>query len=206
MAVSLTVPELAGALRVGSSSQETTEMTRLLAYTTEAVTRHAPDAPTAVSNEATIRLAGYLFDQPDWTRNSTGGDPLRNSGAMRILNPWRIHRAGNIALSEDEEETSMATSVQPTTVGSVTVTNTPTDITSGLAAGAYRGHPFHRGASVDLMWGVLVAYSPNPPTDPDHYFYVRPDDSFDFRSPGPVWVRTDRADYTASVTVVRVGA
>ena len=93
MAVTLTVAELAAALRVGSSTQETAEMTRLLAYTTEAVTRHAPDAPAVVGNEAAIRLAGYLFDMPDASRYAGHGDPLRNSGAARVLLPYRQHRA-----------------------------------------------------------------------------------------------------------------
>lgn len=96
MAVNVTVAELAGALRVGDSTQETTEMSRLLAYTTEAVTRHAPEAPSVVANEAAIRLAGYLYDMPDASRYAGHGDPLRNSGAARILLPYRHHRAGNI--------------------------------------------------------------------------------------------------------------
>ena len=94
MAVTLTVAQLVQALRVGSTDQETTEMTRLLAYATEAVTRHSPEAPAVVSNEAAIRLAGYLYDMPDASRYAGHGDPLRNSGAARLLLPYRIHRAG----------------------------------------------------------------------------------------------------------------
>ena len=94
MAVTLTLAELAGALRVGDSTQETAEMTRLLAYSTEAVTRHAEEAPDVVANEAVIRLAGYLYDMPDASRYAGHGDPLRNSGAARILLPYREHRAG----------------------------------------------------------------------------------------------------------------
>ena len=94
MAVTLTGSELAAALRVGDSAQETAEMTRLLAYCTEAVNRHAPDAPAPVGNEAAIRLAGYLYDMPDASCYAGHGDPLRNSGAARILLPYRQHRAG----------------------------------------------------------------------------------------------------------------
>ena len=99
MAVTLTATHLGEALRVGSSTQETAEMTRLLAYSTEAVTKHAPDAPDVVHNEAVIRLAGYLYDMPDASRYAGHGDPLRNSGAARLLLPYRIHRAGNVGVS-----------------------------------------------------------------------------------------------------------
>ena len=81
--MTLTVAELAAALRLGSSAEETDQATRLLAYVATAVTKHAPDAPDVVQNEAAIRLAGYLFDQP----NAGGGvgyaDALRNSGPRR---------------------------------------------------------------------------------------------------------------------------
>ena len=97
MAVTLTVAELLAALRMGNSAEETAEATRLLAYATEAVTRHAPDAPDVVHNEATIRIAGYLFDQPTASRNAAFANALRNSGAGAILLPYRVHRGGNVS-------------------------------------------------------------------------------------------------------------
>ena len=97
MAVTLTQAQLSGALRLGDSSAETAEAVRLLAYSTEAVTRHAPDAPDVVQNEAVIRLSGYLFDMPNAGRGMGYSNALRNSGTAAILLPYRIHRAGNIA-------------------------------------------------------------------------------------------------------------
>ena len=64
MPVNLTVPELTAAMRVGDSAEETAEVTRLLAYATVAVERHAADAPDIVLNESAIRLASYIYDQP----------------------------------------------------------------------------------------------------------------------------------------------
>ena len=58
MAVTITQAELSAALRLGTSTEEIAEATRLLTYATEAVTQHAEHAPDAVQNEATIRLAG----------------------------------------------------------------------------------------------------------------------------------------------------
>ena len=43
MAVTITVTELRAALRLNDSAEETAEVTRLLAYSTEAIEQHAPD-------------------------------------------------------------------------------------------------------------------------------------------------------------------
>ena len=102
MAVTLTAAALAAAVRLGDSTEETAEATRLLAYATEAVTKHAPDAPDAAHDEAAIRVAGYLFDQPFAARGVGAADALRNSGARAILLPYRVHRAGNVATEATE--------------------------------------------------------------------------------------------------------
>ena len=94
MAVTLTVEQLRSALRLTDSVEETAEATRLLAYATEAVTKHAPPAANVVHDEAVRRLAGYMFDQPEAARGDGYANALRNSGAARILLPYRVHRAG----------------------------------------------------------------------------------------------------------------
>ena len=82
---------------------------RLLAAASALVERYAPDAPQAVKNEALIRCAGWLSDAPaDGTRGHTAGpfsienspsmtSALRHSGAMALLSPWKVRRAGVIA-------------------------------------------------------------------------------------------------------------
>ena len=94
MALTLSVPELAAALRLGDSTAETAEATRLLAYATEAVQHYAPDAPAVVHNEAAIRLAGFLYDQPNAGRGDSFANALRSSGAARVLGFYRAHRLG----------------------------------------------------------------------------------------------------------------
>ena len=68
MAVNITAADLAAALRVGSTSEETAMITRLLAYCTEAISKHLgtvySTTPDSVMNEAVIRLAGYSYDKP----------------------------------------------------------------------------------------------------------------------------------------------
>ena len=94
MAVTFNVPELAAALRLNDSAEETAEVTRLLSYVSVAVVKHAPAAPDVAHDEAARRLAGYIFDQPEAARGDAYANGMRNSGAARMLLPYRIHRAG----------------------------------------------------------------------------------------------------------------
>ena len=103
MAVTITVAELAEA--IGTDS---TTATRLLAVATALVERYADGAPDAIANEAVIRCAGWLAEQPSAAiRSETEGDistsyasthmsALRHSGAMALLSPWKVRRAGAI--------------------------------------------------------------------------------------------------------------
>ncbi len=102
MAVTVTQAELSAALRLGDSTEETAEVTRLLSYATLAVAKYA-DAPDAIANEAAIRLAGYLYDQPNAGRGVAFANALRNSGAAGILLPYRVHRAGSTEAAEAAE-------------------------------------------------------------------------------------------------------
>ena len=103
MAVTITAAQLAEAVGVGSPTA-----TRLLAVATALVERYALEAPDAISNEAVIRTAGWLAEQLSAAITSeTEGDirtsyaptmqsALRHSGAMSLLSPWKIRRAGAI--------------------------------------------------------------------------------------------------------------
>ena len=99
MAVTITVEELRAALRLNDSAEETAEVTRLLAYASEAVTQHSPEASDTAMDEAVRRLSGYLFDMPEAGRGDAYANALRNSGAARMLLPYRIHRAGYYGVS-----------------------------------------------------------------------------------------------------------
>ena len=104
MAVNLTVIELAGAIRVGDGLDALEEpvlgiLTRLLEATAALVERTAPNAPTAVQNEAVVRCSGWLFDVPDTGAGTRYGSAMRSSGAMGLLAPWRVHRIGGVRSS-----------------------------------------------------------------------------------------------------------
>ena len=94
MGVTITVDELSVAMRVGLTTEETQEMTRLLAYASEVVVRHASGAPDIVHNTAAWRIVGYLYDQPFAGVGDRYANALRNSGAASVLLPYREHRGG----------------------------------------------------------------------------------------------------------------
>lgn len=103
MAVTIDAIQLAGALPADLSLAD-----RLHPVAVALVERYAPKAPEAVQNEAVIRTAGWLSEQPPaGVRSESLGDEtyeyapamvsaLRHSGAMALLSPWRVRRAGAI--------------------------------------------------------------------------------------------------------------
>ena len=103
MAVTIDAAGLAEAIGVDLATA-----VRLLAVATALVNRYASAAPDAISNEATIRCAGWLAVQPSAAiRSETEGDvstsyapsmqsALRHSGAMSLLSTWKVRRAGAI--------------------------------------------------------------------------------------------------------------
>lgn len=100
MAITLSADQLKAALRLGDSAEETAEATRLLAYATEAVSKHLGDAyegtAAVIVDEAATRLAGYLYEQPGASLGTGYANALRNSGAGAMLLPYRVHRAGAV--------------------------------------------------------------------------------------------------------------
>ena len=97
MAVTISVIELAASLRLGDGVANVAEpqlsvLNRILAAASAMVVAYAPSAPDAVHDEATSRLAGYLYDAPPGfsTRMS---NPLQDSGAQALLARFRILRA-----------------------------------------------------------------------------------------------------------------
>ena len=95
------------AAAIGVTDEDTLD--RLGAAAAALVERYAPDAPIAIKNEAVVRAAGWLAQQPAASvRSESVGDirtsympthsgALRHSGAMALLSPWKIRRAGAIA-------------------------------------------------------------------------------------------------------------
>ena len=82
--------------------------TRVLPVASQLVVDYAPDAPTAVLNEAVIRFAGYLLASDYGTVRDESIGPMsvtyqmnhapafRNSGAAALLTRYKRRRAGAI--------------------------------------------------------------------------------------------------------------
>ena len=91
MAVS--VDTLRTALRLGDTAEERALATRLLKTAKIVVEKQAPRAPTAIKDEACIRLAAYWYDQPNAGRGAGYANALRNSGALALVSPYRLLKA-----------------------------------------------------------------------------------------------------------------
>ena len=103
-ALAAALAELGAAL----GEDDDTVTARVGAAASALVERFAPDAPASVKCEAVIRCAGWLREAPaagvrmesageistSFTPSATGG--LRASGAMALLSPWKVRRAGAI--------------------------------------------------------------------------------------------------------------
>ena len=91
---------------IGATDDPTAQ--RLGSTAAALVERYAPSAPQAIKNEAVIRCAGWLHEAPaggvrseatgeirtSYMPSATGA--LRSSGAMGLLSPWKVRRAGAI--------------------------------------------------------------------------------------------------------------
>lgn len=108
--MALTIAQLAGALRLGDGATNPVEpelgiVTRLLAVSTATVTAYAGTAaPVEVRDEAAIRIAGYLYDQPTAAAGVEFASALRSSGAAALLAPWRAIGGGLIGAAADAED------------------------------------------------------------------------------------------------------
>ena len=98
MAVDITVDALAASIRVGTTTEELAEITRLRDYAIAEFSAHLgdayQDATPAILNEATVALVGHLYDKPTAARGLAFANAMRQSGAGRMLYRFRVHRAG----------------------------------------------------------------------------------------------------------------
>ena len=113
MAVTITARELSNALRADPDNPGTfPQIERLLPVATAIVETYSNDAPDAVQNEAVVRLAGYLYDQPFAPQGQTYSNALRNSGAAAILALYRKVGAKIV----DDDGTPSDTPITPSDV------------------------------------------------------------------------------------------
>ena len=98
--MAVTVEELSAALRIGDGIVATPEptlsiLTRLLGVGQAFVELRADGAPDAIKDEATVRMAAYLWDQPNAAVGGRYSDAWYSSGASALVARWVIRRLGD---------------------------------------------------------------------------------------------------------------
>ena len=95
----LTIESLATAMRLDVPLEPETNalLTRLMGVGRAIVDLHAEQAPADVADEAIIRLAAYLYDQPETSPGTRYSMAWKNSGAASLLGPWIVRSASIIS-------------------------------------------------------------------------------------------------------------
>ena len=98
--MAVTVIQLAAALRLGDGVAAPAEpllsiLTRLSGVADATVDLLAPDAPTAVKDEAVVRYAGYMYDMPSSPSGDRYAAAWRNSGAAALVAGWVVRRVAD---------------------------------------------------------------------------------------------------------------
>ena len=91
--MAVTTADLAVALRLsadgtGIPMAQESILARLMGVAEAHIMLLAPDAPEAIQDEATIRLAAYLYDVPNAGRRDSFSNSYVNSGAAALLTYW----------------------------------------------------------------------------------------------------------------------
>ena len=98
--VAVTLIQLAAALRLGDGVTAPTEpvagiLSRLLGVSQTFVAIAAPSAPEAIADEATTRMAAYLYDSPTAASGDRYAAAWRSSGVSGLVSRWVVRRAGS---------------------------------------------------------------------------------------------------------------
>ena len=96
--MAVTTEQIANALRITKPNTTVNEqLTRYQKVAEAFVSRIAPDAPSDIKDEATIRMSTYLYDGPPAARGDAFANAWRNSGAGSLTAPWVVRRAPRVA-------------------------------------------------------------------------------------------------------------
>ncbi|MDE0166264.1 MAG: hypothetical protein OXL36_14325 [Bryobacterales bacterium] len=87
--MAITNDQLVNALRLGDSDEELNLAMRLKGVGEALVEKRCPAAPDAIKAEAVIRIAGWLYDKPNYSIHKFSSI-LKNSGAGELLLPWVV--------------------------------------------------------------------------------------------------------------------
>ena len=106
--MAVTLAQLREAIEIETDSSTDSALQRMLYTASGLVERYASTAPDSAKDEAVVRTVGWLANQPAFSlKGSTAVgvrrsydtmqlSALRHSGAMALLSPWKVRRAGVI--------------------------------------------------------------------------------------------------------------
>ena len=154
MAVEITVADLASAIRVGTTSAETAQVTRVRAYAIEAISHHLgdayADAPVVVVNEAAVRLGAYLYDAPTISGRDGFAFAMRSSGAGRMLLPYVVHNLGSTGTAATAAaQAAVGTQSNPVTGISISGQTLTVTFQDGTTTDETLPAPMTEGAGID---------------------------------------------------------
>ena len=138
MAVTRTLAQLAGDLRLGDGTNDPSGPAAIVLARIDATARamvlaYAPNAPDAIHNEAYVRLAGWFFDQDPSGSSPGGPSALRASGAAALLGPYRVRRAGRIGTEAAAASPSTPSTPSEPSSGTVPMPATPAEAAGGTS-------------------------------------------------------------------------
>ena len=104
----LTLDSVRASIEIDTDSQTDTSLQRLLNAAEDMVLRWAPSAPYDIQDEAMLRCIGWMANHPSFSLKGSSAvgvrrsydteqlSALRHSGAMALLSPYKVRRAGVI--------------------------------------------------------------------------------------------------------------
>ena len=191
----------------------TNEIERLGAVASLRVEQYAPTAPDVIRTEAVIRFSAYILEaetgairdesinvggiQTQTAHVTNHAAAFRNCGAMALLSPWKIRRAG--ALAKQKEKIIMP----PETLASIDLTEFPTNLADGLSPGEYQ---FQVSAESDGLAIVLYAYGDTAPSELSHFFTAEFGDLIGFTvvTGTRLWARVRSNNQPATLAIARL--
>ena len=106
--MAVTLVQLRAAIEIETDASTDEALQRMLDTAAALAERYASGAPVAVKDGATIRTVGWMANHPSFSLKGSSAvgvrrsydteqlSALRHSGAMALLSPWKIRRAGVI--------------------------------------------------------------------------------------------------------------
>ena len=185
---------------------------RLGQMAADRVERYAKHAPANTKSVAVEMFCGYVSQSNTGPinkldvgnisieRRTNVAGMFRLSGAAGLLSEWKIRNAALIEGTYNGDDETEDTDMPRTQLASISLGETPTNLSSGLDDGDYQ---FQRSVTSDTEAVILYYFGENASVAEADYFTLSGDEYIDFTVPGNVWARVldTLSDRTAAVAI-----